>query len=187
MVQKSRDFRRGCCRAALSGGVRGQAAELLSPVRPALGASVVDVGQMIGSGSSTAHRLLTTLEASGMISQNTTTRCYEPGPSSWGLARALTPVCLAGRYAEAVSRRPGERVGATVSVVTLHHTDAAFRRVGGAQTPLRVSLTSGRPHAGELCPPAGRFAGALSDEGAPRPLSGEALETLDSAEHSHPY
>src|SRR5438552_10432043 len=40
-----------------------------------------DVGQTIGVSPSTAHRLLTTLEASGMISQNTVTRCYEPGPA----------------------------------------------------------------------------------------------------------
>src|SRR6266567_2366043 len=50
-----------------------------------------DVAQTIGVSPSTAHRLLTTLEASGMISQNTTTRCYEPGPELLGLARALTP------------------------------------------------------------------------------------------------
>src|SRR5437879_9655271 len=58
-----------------------------------------DVGQTIGVSPSTAHRLLTTLEASGMISQDTVTRCYEPGPELIGLARALTPAASRWAYA----------------------------------------------------------------------------------------
>ena len=102
-----------------------------------------DVGQTIGVSASTAHRLLTTLEASGMISQNTTTRCYEPGPELLSLAQALTPSASRWSYARPFLADLGERVGATASVVTLHHTDAAFVESVEAQTSLRVGSRLG--------------------------------------------
>src|SRR6266568_2452442 len=102
-----------------------------------------DVGKTIGVSPSTAHRLLTTLEASGMISQNTTTRCYEPGPELLRLAQALTPSASRWSYARPFLADLGERVGATVSVVILHHTDAAFVESVEAQTLLRVGSRLG--------------------------------------------
>ena len=137
-----------------------------------------DVGQTIGVAASTAHRLLTTLEASGMISQNTTTRCYEPGPELLHLARALTPSASRWSYARPFLADLGERAGATVSVVTLHHTDAAFVESVEAQTPLRVGSRLG------ACMPASCVSGgkillaALSEEELLARYPDEALQTL---------
>jgi IclR family acetate operon transcriptional repressor len=102
-----------------------------------------DVGEWIGVSASTSHRLLTTLEASGMISQNTTTRCYEPGPELLDLARALTPSVSRWSYVRPFLADLSERVGETVNVVTLQHTDAAFVESVEAQTPLRVGSRLG--------------------------------------------
>src|SRR6267378_1980909 len=102
-----------------------------------------DVSQTIGVAASTAHRLLTTLEASGMISQNTTTRCYEPGPELLGLARALTPSVSRWSYVRPFLADLSERVAGTVNVVTLQHTEAAFVESVEAQTPLRVGSRLG--------------------------------------------
>jgi IclR family acetate operon transcriptional repressor len=102
-----------------------------------------DVGETIGVSLSTAHRLLTTLEASGMISQNTTTRCYEPGPDLLGLAQALAPSASRWSYVRPFLADLSERVGETVNAVTLQHTDAAFVESVEAQTPLRVGSRLG--------------------------------------------
>ena len=86
-----------------------------------------DVGPTIGVSDSAAHRLLTTLEASGMISQNTTTRCYEPGPELLGLARALTPsVSRWSRRSAAASPRPPHVSPSTASARSASNT----RRTG---------------------------------------------------------
>jgi DNA-binding IclR family transcriptional regulator len=137
-----------------------------------------DVGQMIGVAASTAHRLLTTLEASGMISQNTTTRCYEPGPELLGLARALTPSVSRWSYARPFLADLGERVGATVSVVTLHHTDAAFVESVEAETPLRVGSRLGARMPASCVSGGKILLAALSDEELLARYPGEALETL---------
>src|SRR2546430_15766969 len=84
-----------------------------------------DVGQTIGVSASTAHRLLTTLEASGMVSQNTTTRCYDTGPELPSLAQALTTSASRWSYARPVLANLGTSVGPTASIVTLHHTEPA--------------------------------------------------------------
>src|SRR2546427_4164799 len=137
-----------------------------------------DVGQTIGVSASTAHRMLTTLEASGMISQNTTTRCYEPGPELLRLARALTPSASRWSYARPFLADLGERVGATVSVVTLQHTDAAFVESVEAQTPLRVGSRLGARMPAS-CVSAGKILlAALSDEELLARYPDEALETL---------
>src|SRR5260221_640257 len=137
-----------------------------------------DVGETIGVAASTAHRLLTTLEASGMISQNTTTRCYEPGPELLRLARALTPSASRWSYARPFLGDLGERVGATVSVVTLHHTDAAFVESVEAQTPLRVGSRLGARMPASCVSGGKILLAALSDEELLALYPGEALETL---------
>jgi len=118
-----------------------------------------------------------------MISQNTTTRCYEPGPELLGLARALTPSVSRWSYARPFLADLGERVGATVSVVTLHHrtrrSSSRWRR-----DPPAGRLTSGRPHAGELCLRR-KILLRRFRRGAPRPLSRRSSRDSDSAEHSH--
>jgi IclR family acetate operon transcriptional repressor len=137
-----------------------------------------DVGQAIGVAASTAHRLLTTLEASGMIRQNTITRCYEPGPELLRIAQALTPSGSRWSYVRPFLADLGERVGETVSVVTLHHTDAAFVESVEAQALLRVGSRVG------ACMPASCVSGGkillagLSDEELLARYPDEALKTL---------
>ena len=137
-----------------------------------------DVGQTLGVAASTAHRLLTTLEASGMISQNTTTRCYEPGPELLSLAQALTPTASRWSYARPFLADLGERVGATASIVTLHHTDAAFVESVEAQTPLRVGSRLGARMPASCVSGGKILLAALSDEELLARYPDEALETL---------
>jgi DNA-binding IclR family transcriptional regulator len=120
-----------------------KAAELLRLFSQHSELRLSDVGQTIGVSPSTAHRLLTTLEASGLISQNTITRCYEPGPELLGLALALTPGSSRWAYVRPFLADLSERVGETVNVVTLQVTDAAFVESVEAQTPLRVGSRLG--------------------------------------------
>jgi IclR family acetate operon transcriptional repressor len=136
-----------------------------------------DVGQTIGVSASTAHRLLTTLEASGMISQNTTTRCYEPGPELLGLARALTPSVSRWSYVRPFLADLSERVGETVNVVTLQHTDAAFVESVEAQTPLRVGSRLGARMPASCVSGGKILLAALSDDELLALYPGEALET----------
>ena len=137
-----------------------------------------DVGLTIGVSPSTAHRLLTTLEASGMISQNPTTRCYEPGPELLDLARALTPSASRWSYVRPFLVDLSERVGETVNVVTLLHTDAAFVESVEAQTPLRVGSRLG-VRMPASCVSGGKILlAALSDEELLARYPDEALETL---------
>ena len=137
-----------------------------------------DVGQTIGVSGSTAHRLLTTLEASGMVSQNATTRCYEPGPELLSLAQALTPSASRWSYARPFLADLGERVGATASIVTLHHTDAAFVESVEAQTPLRVGSRLGARMPASCVSGGKILLAALSDEELLARYPGEALEIL---------
>jgi IclR family transcriptional regulator, acetate operon repressor len=137
-----------------------------------------DVGQTIGVSASTAHRLLTTLEASGMVSQNTTTRCYEPGPELLSLAQALTPSASRWSYARPFLADLGERVGATASIVTLHHTDAAFVESVEAQTPLRVGSRLGARMPASCVSGGKILLAALSDEEILARYPDEALEIL---------
>jgi DNA-binding IclR family transcriptional regulator len=137
-----------------------------------------DVGQTIGVSASTAHRLLTTLEASGMVSQNTTTRCYEPGPELLSLAQALTPSASRWSYARPFLADLGERVGATASIVTLHHTDAAFVESVEAQTPLRVGSRLGARMPASCVSGGKILLAALSDEELLARYPDEALEIL---------
>lgn len=139
-----------------------------------------DVGPTIGVSASTAHRLLTTLEASGMISQNTTTRCYEPGPELLGLARALTPSVSRWSYVRPFLADLSERVGETVNVVTLQHTDAAFVESVEAQTPLRVGSRLGARMPASCVSGGKVLLAALSDDELLALYPDEALETLTS-------
>jgi len=161
-----------------------KAAELLRLFGQHAELRLSDVGQTIGVAASTAHRLLTTLEASGMISQNTTTRCYEPGPELLRLARALTPSASRWSYA-----RPFSPTWASVSVRRSACDPAAHgrgvRRVGGGADPPAGGLTSGRPYAGQLRLRREDLAGGAFRRGAPRPLSRRTSRDSDPAEHSH--
>jgi IclR family acetate operon transcriptional repressor len=136
-----------------------------------------DVGPSIGVSASTSHRLLTTLEASGMISQNTTTRCYEPGPELLRLAQALTPNVSRWSYVRPFLADLSERVGETVNVMTLQHTDAAFVESVEAQTPLRVGSRLGARMPASCVSGGKILLAALSDEELLALYPSEALET----------
>jgi DNA-binding IclR family transcriptional regulator len=92
---------------------------------------------------STAHRLLTTLEAAEMVRQNQTTRCYEPGPALLSLAYALTPSQSRWEFARPYMAELSERVGETVNLQSLQGTDVAFVESVEATSPVRVGSRLG--------------------------------------------
>ena len=113
-----------------------------------------------------------------MISQNTTTRCYEPGPELLGLAGALTPSVSRWSYVRPFLADLSERVGGTVNVVTLQHTEAAFVESVEAQTPLRVGSRLGARMPASCVSGGKILLAALSDDELLALYPGEALETL---------
>jgi DNA-binding IclR family transcriptional regulator len=102
-----------------------------------------DVADQLGVSVSTAHRLLTTLEAEQLLQQNSTSRCYEPGPGLLALAHALTPQRSRWDFARPFLAELGERVGETVNLHTLQGTDVAFVESVEAPTALRVGSRLG--------------------------------------------
>jgi DNA-binding IclR family transcriptional regulator len=155
-----------------------KAAELLRLFSDHSELRLSDVGETIGVSPSTAHRLLTTLEASGMITQNTTTRCYEPGPELLGLARALTPNASRWAYVRPFLADLSERVGETVNVVTLQGTEAAFVESVEAQTSLRVGSRLGVRMPASCVSGGKLLLASLSDEELLARYPDEVLKTL---------
>jgi DNA-binding IclR family transcriptional regulator len=102
-----------------------------------------DVAEQLSVSPSTAHRLLTTLEAEQLLQQNPTSRCYEPGPGLIALAQALTPQRSRWDFARPFLEELGERVGETVNLITLQGTDVAFVESVEAPTALRVGSRHG--------------------------------------------
>jgi DNA-binding IclR family transcriptional regulator len=102
-----------------------------------------DVAEQLSVSPSTAHRLLTTLEAEQLLRQNATSRCYEPGPGLLALAQALTPHRSRWDFARPFMEELGERVGETVNLITLQGTDIAFVESVEAPMALRVGSRLG--------------------------------------------
>ncbi|MCZ4521752.1 IclR family transcriptional regulator [Rhodococcus ruber] len=65
------------------------AATILLMFRGAPGVRVAQVAQDLGVARSTAHRMLTTLQASGLLRQNPGTKVYEPGPGLIEIGHAV--------------------------------------------------------------------------------------------------
>ncbi|WP_024820721.1 IclR family transcriptional regulator [Arthrobacter sp. 31Y] len=85
-----------------------------------------DVAEALAVSPSTAHRLLTTLEVSHMVVQNSNTRCYEPGPELMAIAHSLLPTETRWSFARPYLERLSERVGETVSLAILQGPVVVF-------------------------------------------------------------
>jgi DNA-binding IclR family transcriptional regulator len=120
-----------------------RAARILLMLRPGVELRISDVAQRLGVSVSTAHRVLSTLEAEGLLAQNPTTRCYEPGPELLSVAEALTGHRSPWEFTRPFMSELSERAGETVNLVTLQGTHVAFVQSVEAQTPLRVSSRLG--------------------------------------------
>jgi DNA-binding IclR family transcriptional regulator len=155
-----------------------KAAQLLSLFCDSTELRLSDVGVTLGVSPSTAHRLLTTLEAAGMIGQNATTRCYEPGPDLLNLARALTPSASRWSYMRPFLADLSDRVGETVSIVTLHGTEAVFVESVEAQSLVRVGSRLGARMPASCVSGGKILLAALSDDEVRARYPVETLETL---------
>ena len=67
------------------------AARILSMVSKTRHLKLSDIADVLDVSPSTAHRLLTTLQASGLLRQNTASLLYESGDDLLALAHALSP------------------------------------------------------------------------------------------------
>jgi IclR family acetate operon transcriptional repressor len=104
---------------------------------------ISDVAELLSVSPSTAHRLLTTLEAAEMVRQNETTRCYEPGPALLSLAYAVTPSQSRWEFARPYMAELSDRVGETVNLQSLQGTDVAFIESVESTSPVRVGSRLG--------------------------------------------
>ena len=104
---------------------------------------ISDVAELLSVSPSTAHRLLTTLEAAEMVRQNETTRCYEPGPALLSVAYALTPSQSRWEFARPYMAELSERVGETVNLQSLQGTDVVFVESVESTSPVRVGSRLG--------------------------------------------
>ncbi|MEE9095866.1 IclR family transcriptional regulator [Pseudarthrobacter phenanthrenivorans] len=102
-----------------------------------------DVAESLSVSPSTAHRLLTTLEVSQMVMQNTNTRCYEPGPELMAIAHALLPTETRWSFARPYLEQLSERVGETVSLAILQGPVVVFVESVESEAPVRVGSRLG--------------------------------------------
>jgi DNA-binding IclR family transcriptional regulator len=120
-----------------------KAARVLAMLSSAPQLKLSDVAEQLSVSPSTAHRLLTTLEAEHLLQQNTISRCYEAGPGLIALAQALTPQRSRWDFARPFLEELSERVGETVNLITLQGADIAFVESVEAPTALRVGSRLG--------------------------------------------
>jgi IclR family transcriptional regulator, acetate operon repressor len=121
----------------------GNAARLLALFKDRSELRITDVASELDISPSTAHRLLTTLEAADMVWQNSTTRCYEPGPTLLSVAAALLPAQSRWDFARPYMTELSERVGETVNLQILRGADVVFVESVESMTPVRVSSRRG--------------------------------------------
>jgi DNA-binding IclR family transcriptional regulator len=119
------------------------AARLLALFKDRSELRLTDVASELGVSPSTAHRLLTTLEAADMMWQNSTTRCYEPGPALLSVAAALLPAQSRWDFARPYMAELSERVGETVNLHILRAADVVFVESVESTTSLRVGSRLG--------------------------------------------
>jgi IclR family acetate operon transcriptional repressor len=102
-----------------------------------------DVSSRLGVSLSAAHRLLTTLEDEQLLSQDTTTRCYVPGPKLVAVANSVSSGRSRWNFALPYLAELSSRVGATVNIVILYGTEVAFVESVEATTAVRVGSRLG--------------------------------------------
>lgn len=104
---------------------------------------VSDVAARLGVSLSAAHRLLTTLEDEQLLAQNTTTRCYGPGPTLVAVANSVSSGRSRWDFARPYLAELSSRVSGTVNIITLHGTEVAFVESLEAPTTVRVGSRLG--------------------------------------------
>jgi IclR family acetate operon transcriptional repressor len=119
------------------------AARILGMFRNASELRISDVAEALSVSPSTAHRILTTLEAADMVAQNSTTRCYVTGPALIAIAQALAPTQSRWEFARPFLAELGERTGATVNLQILQGADVAFVESVESGRPVRVGSRLG--------------------------------------------
>jgi DNA-binding IclR family transcriptional regulator len=119
------------------------AARLISLLSEDSRLKLSDVSSRLGVSLSAAHRLLTTLEDEQLLMQDTTTRCYGPGPKLVAVADAVSSGRSRWNFARPYLEELSSRVGGTVNIMTLHGTDVAFVESVEAPTAVRVGSRLG--------------------------------------------
>jgi IclR family transcriptional regulator, acetate operon repressor len=119
------------------------AAKLLELLEHSHELRLSDVADALDVSRSAAHRLLTTLEAGGFLSQNATTRCYEPGAGLLKLANALTAGESRWSFARPYMAALSERVGETVNLILRQSTQVSFAESIEATSTVRVGSRLG--------------------------------------------
>jgi DNA-binding IclR family transcriptional regulator len=102
-----------------------------------------DVSSRLGVSLSAAHRLLTTLEDEQLLTQDTTTRCYGPGPKLVAVADSVSSGRSRWNFARPYLEELSSRVGGTVNIMTLHGSEVAFVESLEAPTAVRVGSRLG--------------------------------------------
>ena len=103
---------------------------------------VTYVAAALGVARSTAHRILTTIEAEGLLSKNAGSR-YEPGPLLLELGMRLIGVTDLSRQARPVLEHLNESTSETVHLVFLDGAEIVFVDGVEGTRPLRVGLRIG--------------------------------------------
>lgn len=109
---------------------------LLLGERPSV--RLTDVSQYLGVASSTAHRLLAMLQYRGLVQQDTTTRCYVPGPTLDGLALGVLRRLDVRTRARPVLERLNAKLQETVHLGRLEGTNIHFLDSIESSRALRV-------------------------------------------------
>jgi DNA-binding IclR family transcriptional regulator len=104
---------------------------------------VSDVSTRLGVSLSAAHRLLTTLEDEQLLTQDTTTRCYGPGPKLVAVANSVSSGRSRWNFAAPYLAELSSRVGGTVNIMVLLGTEVAFVESVEAPTAVRVGSRLG--------------------------------------------
>jgi IclR family acetate operon transcriptional repressor len=103
---------------------------------------VTSVASTLGVARSTAHRILTTIEAEGFLSKNAASR-YEPGPLLLELGMSLIGVTDLSSQARPVLEHLNETTSETIHLVLLDGADIVFVDGVEGTRPLRVGLRIG--------------------------------------------
>ena len=148
---------------------------------------VSDVASRVGVSVSAAHRLLTTLEDEQLLTQDTTTRCYGPGPKLVAVADSVSSGRSRWNFARPYLAELSSRVGGTVNIMILHGTEVAFVESEEASTAVRVGSRLGAIMPAH-CTSGGKallarltedeLAGRYGDAPLPR-MTGKSIQTMD--------
>lgn len=109
---------------------------LLTLLRDQPDLRVTAAARQLGIAQSTAHRLLSTLEHRGFVTQDRITRAYRVGPALIELAFSSTRAIDLREISEPYLRAATQRLGETVNVLVLQ--DDSVRFVAGFEADQRI-------------------------------------------------